>query len=448
MFVGANGTSKTATGANIVANILYGVQSEWFKSPLFEKFPYIKKGRIISDPTTLKEKIIPELEKWFPVNESNKLPHANYSTAKEGKNFISKFRTNTGWDIDLMSNEQETKEFESVDLGFVWFDEPPPKAIFLATVARMRLGGILIMTFTPLYHSAWLKDWMKDHANEMDYVTAEAEDNCKIHGVRGVFEHKHIKRIADSYPEKEKQARVFGKFGHLLGRVHNKFDRKIHVIRPFPINPLDFTTYVALDPHPRVQDHILYMSVDKNGTKYITSEMLLEGLPKEIAARIKAHETSMNYRMEDRIIDPSAFNDDQHKKEKSVGSQLADLGLTFIKGSKDLMAGIKRTDQALDYQMVKEEMIRPPEIYVFDTCITFINQMDEYVWDEYKGKSADDRESKGTPKDKNDHMPENLHRLLLHEPRFVPYEMRSTPIGAGQPGVNAVHNDEFDPYAK
>lgn len=445
MFVGANGTSKTATGANIVANIVYGVQSEWFEHPLFQKFPYIKKGRIISDPTTLKEKIVPELQKWFPANESNKIPVANYETAKEGKNFISKFHTNTGWDIDLMSNEQETKEFESVDLGFVWFDEPPPKAIFLATVARMRLGGVLIMTFTPLYHSAWLKDWMKDHGQELDYVTAEAEDNCKVHGVRGVFEHKHIKRIADSYPEKEKQARVFGKFGHLLGRVHPKFDRKIHVIRPFPINNIDFTTYVALDPHPRVQDHILYMSVDSKGTKYITSEMLLEGLPKEIASRIKAHEESMNYRMEDRIIDPSAFNEDQHKKEKAIGTQLEELGLHFIKGSKDLMGGIKRTDQALDFQIVKEKMVKPPEIYVFDTCKVFIDQMDEYVWDDYKGKSADDRELKGVPKDKNDHMPENLHRLLLHEPRFIPIEFRhghsSTPAGA-----NAVHNDELDPY--
>lgn len=446
MFVGANGTSKTATGANIVANILYGAQSDWFKHPLFEKFPYIKKGRIISDPTTLKEKIVPELQKWFPANESNKIPVANYETAKEGKNFVSKFRTNTGWEVDLMSNEQDVKEFESVDLGFVWFDEPPPKAIFLATVARMRLGGVIIMTFTPLYHSAWLKDWMKDHGAELDYVTAEAEDNCKIHGVRGVFEHKHIKRIADSYPEKEKQARVFGKFGHLLGRVHASFDRKVHVIRPFPINEMDYTTYVALDPHPRVQDHVLYMSVDKDGTKFVTGEILSEGLPKQLASRMKAFEQSMNYRMEDRIIDPSAYNDDQHREEKSVGSQLFDAGLHFIKGSKDLMAGIKRTDQALDFEMRQGKMVREPEIYVFDTCITFIGQMEEYVWDEYKGRGADDRESKGKPKDKNDHMPENLHRLLLHEPVFIPLAMRSSSIS--QEGISTIHNDEFDPYHK
>ena len=447
MFVGANGTSKTSTGANIIANIVYGVQSEWFQHPLFQNFPYIKKGRIVSDPTTLKEKIVPELEKWFPANESNKIPHANYETAKEGKNYVSKFHSNTGWDIDLMSNEQDVKEFESVDLGFVWFDEPPPKVIFLATIARARLGMIIIMTFTPLNYSAWIKDWMNDHVGtEADYVEAEAEDNCKVHGVRGHFEHKHIKRIADSYPEAERQARVFGKFGHLLGRVHQKFSRKIHVIRPFPINEMDYTTYVALDPHPRVQDHVMYMSVDKKGRKFITGEILSEGLPKQLSARMRAFEQAMNYRMEDRIIDPSAYNDDQHREDKSVGSQMFDLKMHFIKGSKDLMAGIKRTDQALDYQMVQGKMVRPPELYVFDTCPVTIKQMEEYVWDEYKGKGSDEKQAKGRPKDKMDHQPENLHRLLLHEPQFYPYEMRNVPIGGGMVGINAVATDEFDPY--
>lgn len=448
MFVGANGTSKTATGANIVANILYGVQSKWFDYPLFQKFPYIKKGRIVSDPTTIKEKIVPELEKWFPANESKRLPIANYETAKEGKNYVSKFHTNTGWDVDIMSNEQEVKEFESVDLGFIWFDEPPPKAIFLASVARLRLGGIIIMTYTPLYHSAWLKDWMKDHAKEFDYVHAEAEDNCKIHGVRGVFEHKHIQRIADSYPDNERQARVFGKFGHLLGQVHPSFNEKIHVIEAFPLNDMDYTTYVALDPHPRVQDHVMYLSVDKQGTKYITGEILSEGLPKRLKARMIAFEEQMKYRMEDRIIDPSAFNDDQHREKKSLGSQLFDLGMHFIKGSKDLMAGIKRTNQALKYQLVKGEMVKPPELYIFDTCPVTIKQLTEYVWDEYKGKSADDREAKGSPRDKNDHQPENLHRLLLHEPRFVPYEFRHGTPGGTPDEISVIHNDSFDPYPK
>ena len=79
MFIAANGVGKSAAGANVVTNIVFGPQNKWFRSaafewtdskgrvqvrpetpmPLFEKFPYQKRGRIISDPTTIKEKIVP-----------------------------------------------------------------------------------------------------------------------------------------------------------------------------------------------------------------------------------------------------------------------------------------------------------------------------------------------------------------------------------------------------
>jgi len=91
MFIGANGTSKTGTGANIVANIVFGPQSKWFEQPLYKHFPYIKKGRIISDPTTIKEKIIPELIKWLPRNTYKNFPEKMYETSKEGKYYASKF---------------------------------------------------------------------------------------------------------------------------------------------------------------------------------------------------------------------------------------------------------------------------------------------------------------------------------------------------------------------
>ena len=449
MFIGANGTGKTSVGVNIIANICYGVQSKWFDYPLFQKFPYIKKGRIISDPTTLKEKIIPELKKWFPHSDAKNIPDAPYETAKEGANFERKFKTNTGWEIDLMSNEQDVKEFESVDLGFVLIDEPMPKDKFMATLARARLGMTIIWTFTPLTYSAWIKDWMDEHiGTDADYVQAEMEDQCKVHGVRGFFEHSHIKRIADAYPEDEKEARVFGKFGHLIGRVHKKFNRKIHVVKPFTINEQDWTTYVALDPHPRVPDHVLYLSVNRKGTKILTGEILSDGSIKLLYERMKAFENSMHYRIEQRIIDPSAYNDDQHRDEKSIGSQLYDMGQSWVKGSKDLIAGIKRTDSALDYQINQGKFIQPPELFIFDNLKITIKQIEEYVWGDYRGRSADEKKPKGQPRDVNDHMPENLHRLLLAEPLFIPYALRrpsAIPSGYGIEGGTGGLSD-FDPY--
>lgn len=448
LFIGANAVGKTAVGANIVVNLCYGPQNEFFEHPIFQKFPYLKKGRIISDPTTLKEKIIPELKKWLPQTDANKIPDAPYETAKEGKNYISKFRTDSGWEIDLMSNEQDPKEFESVDLGWVWIDEPMPKDRFMATLARGRMGMIVFWTLTPLNYSAWIKNWLDDQMQEdsqADYVEAEMEDNCKVHGVRGILEHSNIKRLAASYPEDEREARVFGKFGHLIGRVHKLFRRKIHVIKPFPLKEQLFTTYKALDPHPRVADHVLYCSVNSKGTKYITGEVISEGLVKELAERMKAFEAAMHYRIEGRIIDPSAFNDDQHRDQKSVGSQLYDLGETYSRGSKDLMAGIKRTNDALSYQEIGGRLVRPPELYIFDTCMVAIKQLEEYTWQEWKGTTKDSKQPMGRPRDVNDHQVENLHRLLLSEPTFIHYQRSE----AGRVGPSYLQEEEnLDPYKR
>ena len=125
-----------------------------------------------------------------------------------------------------------------------------------------------------------------------------------------------------------------------------------------------------------------------------------------------------------------------------MGTRLHDLGLNYIKGSKDLQAGIKRTNDALDYEMKENSFVREPELYIFDTCPVTIKQLEEYTWQENKGKSKDEKQASGKPRDRNDHMPENLHRLLLTEPEFVPYQ----PQGSGMPFNQMGWEESLDPY--
>ena len=147
----ANGVGKTALGSNIVANICFETKNPYFKGlPVFDNFPYPKRGRIASDPTTIKETIIDELHKFFPKGR--------YLTKKGSKAYESKWVTDTGFKFDILTYDQAPKEFESSTLGWAWFDEPPPFAIYKATVARMRLGGLIFITQTPLTGSAWLFD--------------------------------------------------------------------------------------------------------------------------------------------------------------------------------------------------------------------------------------------------------------------------------------------------
>jgi len=419
LLVAGNGVGKSAAGAMIVRAICYGKPNDWFNHPLFVNYPYMKRGRIISDPTTLKEKVVPELKKWFPSNRYN----VKYETYKEGKSYEAKWITDTGFEINLMSNEQEPKEFESVDLGFCWFDEPSKKAIYMGTVARMRRGGTIFWTMTPLAYSAWIKDELYDKRDGImiDYVTADVSDNCIEHGVRGILEHKNIERMLSQYPEAEKEARAHGKFGHLIGLVHKGFEPKIHVIEPFTIDN-NYSVYMALDTHPRVPDACLWMAVNEKNQKYIIDELSFTGTDAEIAAKIKQKETSWN--VQKRLIDPSGFIDDKRTNERSYADRLRALGLNFLAGSKNLLEGIRKTDDAFSYQVKEGQMIVSPEIFIFSNNINLIHELLNYVWDEYVGKGADEKDPKARPKDKDDHFVEDLHRLLLANFTYIRPELQ------------------------
>lgn len=433
LFCAANGTGKSCTCVNIVTNICFGPQNDFFKYPLYENFPYLKRGRIISDPTTLKEKIVPELKKWFPSNRYN----IKYETYKEGKSYESRWITDTGFEFDLMSSEQESKEFESVDLGWAYFDEPCPSRIYRATISRLRTGGIVFWGMTPLAYSVWVKDEIYDKRDGkmIDYVTASIWDNCvEYPKTRGILHKADIDRMISQYPEDEKLARIEGRFGHLLGLVHKTFEPKIHVIEPFDITEDDYVVYMALDTHPRVPDAYSWMAVDRKGRKFIIDEMAFTGTDEESAAKLQTKEATRRMG-EPRLIDPSAFNEDKRTTEVSFAERMRRRGYDFAPGSKHMHEGIRRTDKAFRYEKLGSIFIKEPELYIFSNCVGHIRELQNYVWDEYQGRSRDQRDPKAKPKDINDHFVENIHRLLLEEFTFYEKSVKEEVFG------------NFDPYS-
>jgi hypothetical protein len=77
---------KTAGGANMAAHIVFGPSGNGYfdKLPLYAKFPYPKFGRIVSDPTTIQQTIIPELKRWFPAGATPR-PSAARITSTAGR---------------------------------------------------------------------------------------------------------------------------------------------------------------------------------------------------------------------------------------------------------------------------------------------------------------------------------------------------------------------------
>jgi len=82
-----------------------------------------------------------------------------------------------------------------------------------------------------------------------------------------------------------------------------------------------------------------------------------------------------------------------------------------------------------------------PELYIFSTCKRTIYEIERLVWEDWRGKAAERKSPMEKPVDKDDHEIENLGRLLVQEPGFIPMP----PIKKQPVGVKT--DKDFDPFA-
>ena len=432
----ANGVGKTTAMVNFLAHLIWPCGNKYFQQPLLKDWPYPKAVRIASDPETLKSTIIPMIHEWFPVGR--------YTETKAGKTYVSRFSTDNGWSITCMSYEQDSKEFESSTLGLVLCDEPPPEPIHRANVARTRKGGIIGIFATPLIGSAWLYDEIvADQSREAKfrtYVTAEVEDACLTHGIRGFLKHDDIVKMVNQYKPEDMQARVFGKFQHLTGLIFKDFTPDIHVIKPFELSRDDYVVYQSWDTHPRENEAILWVAIDRKGTKYVVDELWSDAPTEELVARIKSIDAK--YRIVSRVLDPLGFIEDKRTNLSFAKLLSATYNLTYQPASKRRMDGVNMIQDALNYQLKGNDMIRPPGIYYFNSCPRTIWETQHWQWQEYAGKSQERHGKSGKPQDKDDHFMESLGRVFLDNPQFQ--ERQRTIIERSLDQTVSVTND--DPF--
>ena len=269
--------------------------------------------------------------------------------------------------------------------------------------------------------------------------------NCIEHGVRGFLKHKDIERIVNQFSEEDKQARVKGQFQHLTGLVFKQFQPQIHVIEPFDIDIYNYVVVEALDTHPRVPDALLYVAINEQGQHFVIDESFENNTTSQLAFKIKQKRS--NYRVVKKLIEPAAFNQDQHRDlRQGQYASLADElyyehGLDFEAGSKRRLDAIKRIGDYLAYQKVGDQFITSPNLYIFSSCTRLKYEIQHYLWDEWRGKSAEYRSKKETPMDKDDHLIEDLGRILLENVQFTPY-VKPSSIDNNSTSYNS------DPYAK
>ena len=380
LFIGANRTQKTTALINHIINLIMKPQNQWFEHPLYKSFRKPSYGRIISDPTTVKEKLIPELKKW--------LPKGSYHIDRLRRDYDYKWTIKeTGSQFTIMTYDQDIKEFESVELDWCAMSEPPRPDILEATKLRLSFGGILLMEFTPLTVSGWIYDkYVNTPVDTVSITYSTMEDNCKQHATGGLLDHSVIEQFKRECDPLEYDARILGKFTHLAGLKYPTFNRNKHIVEPFPyIHHIKNNKAIivnVLDPHDRKPFSLGWYLVYVNEPYkcYTIKEYPEQPFEKirysdlsigDYARIIKDVEDRIGAESYIRFIDPNYGN--RHVRQmdtvpKSVKDELGDYGLYYYDVTDNLTIGHKKVQEAL----------RNDCFYIFNGLYNHIYSMTHY----------------------------------------------------------------------
>lgn len=433
MVEGGNRSGKSAVGINEdVAHAL------GFRPWLEEDDPAYRvnvcvpnKGLIIGESfgEQVKKVLVPKLLGDYENGIPGAIPRCEIAKTKANATGVITFiKFRNGSTIDLQSYDQDVDLFESTDYDWIHYDEPPPRPIWVATQRGLTdRCGRCWMTMTPL-KEPWIFDDITSKAglsdSDISLFRFDIYDNCGY----GLTE-KGIKAFESTLTEDEKEARLRGRWYHLVGTVYKSYMDRPHRIPRMDISP-EWTMWMHVDTHPRTPHHAVWIVIRPDNTKIVIGELKNSDTTNKVGPfveAIKVYEKKFlslskeQIKHTRRLIEPGAHTPNPVADGLSIADEFTRCGLFMKKGSKNRDAAILLMQKALENNPEKG---LSPTIYFFNDLVGIHREMTHYIWDDYKGKTAQGRTQKQTPKDADDHYIEGMHRILLDDPRYVDYSRR------------------------
>jgi phage terminase large subunit-like protein len=383
-----------------------GIYPAWYPEAKRHEGPII--GRIVGKDFSkaIGEVIIPFLEE--NLDES--------LIAKNGKKrnpqgIPIKWILKNGSVFDILSYEMDSESFEGWRGHVAWFDEPPPRDKYIATLRGLvDYRGRHWLTLTPLtqpwiYDEIFLKTDNKvifTEVIDMDdnpYLTAEAK-----------------KEFADKLTNEEKEARLHGRFLHLTGLIYKEFDQSIHICEPPHVRE-NWSKYFCIDPHVRTPTACLWLAVDPQGNHWVYDELWLENMDLEqIAHMIHAQEGTLPPLL--RFIDPAMDKDDMLAGGFNTRKELAKYGIFCQRANTDTDLGKQRIRQALKPKYSAILKTEVPQLRISRFCKETIHEFQHYIYSERK-HNKEEFEDRNTPRKKDDHFMDCLRYIYNYGPTFV-----------------------------
>lgn len=286
-----NGFGKTALGCNEALYAVEGYHPFWEK---YTKTPSV--GVVVLDnPLKVKEVWLKELDKWTNMQEAELI--------KNGKPYICEILFKNGSRILFMFHDQEELIFESLEVDWIIYDEPPPRHIFIALSRGQRTKGSRpwqLIIGTPLA-AAWLRQeifepWERGERDDIECFRGTTDQN------KGNLANNYIDQFSRLLTEEEKKIRLEGQWFDLGGlALKHLLDPKIHYVDALNWAS-DDPVVIAIDPHP-TKKHVAVAigKTKRDGQKYIISELSSKAVARDFAAQL--HEWSRGWKVIDWVID-------------------------------------------------------------------------------------------------------------------------------------------------
>lgn len=314
---------------------------------------------------------------------------------------------NNGSETHFFSAEQDDYRFESSTWdGFV-FDEPPKQSHFVGIVRGTRVKKAAIyFSLTPL-SEPWLFDTVLQDAKKSDSVAHLS--TCDLFSEEvdwmALEDKEALRKETERKDPHEVQARIHGKFTHLLGRIYPTYNEDTHLITKEKCDQMRLSnvTYgVIIDPHDRRPSAVSYFFVTSNNDIVFYKEypndpdILMPDLKscdltvEDYAKMILKEEASVG-KITYRFIDPNKGKTPRKTNDHAGQTLIDDFaihGLYFDAEINDkLHEGHREVRNYLHYDPDKPiDFKNSPKLYVSEECWNINTAMNRYTWDEKKSK--------------------------------------------------------------
>ena len=306
----------------------------------------------------------------------------------------------TGSVTYLMSAEQDDVAFEGVTVDYVYADEPMRRSIFIALKrGLMKAGGHFWMAATPL-DEPWIYEEL--------YLPGISGKDPNIEVFEGTPDENKFISDKDKMEFKSRltadeiEARWFGRFRHLSGRVFKEYQPDKHLVPSFDI-PNHWPVYIAIDPHRNKAHAVVFLAVSPQNKFYICNEIYVKCPILTLADHIL--DISAQYNVVMTLIDTSAQEDGWEKESARQILQRAGVR-TRLAQKKNLKAsGL----------MMINQYFASDNLFVMEHCHRMHREMTNQT---FKKNKRDHQQILEEPEKKWDDASDALRYILVERPCY------------------------------